>query len=543
MNLNKIVENLEQDRFHILGLFVILFSLFYIRNLLEMFLFKLPVFYFALMPTMFFFATFLFGALIISVFAKERIKKVVNVLVLGYVLVLIPPVIDHFIFGRTAVYNFLSSASFSNSLATSFFTMPGAAVGIFVQILLMFSLASLYVLVKTKSIPRAIATYFSLNLLTILMGAHVFVFVFLTFIYWITLIQPIVPPILFPFAIVSAYFYFKKKSVKKAVMLLYIPTILFLVPPFFFKTITQLYVFATGANSFSLAAFYFFLSIITLGIISIREKIPLTPIFKRLASLKTFHFAFIAAAGIYVSKFFSSISIWHSATALFSVLLAWTFGIILNDIYDVEIDKKSKKGRPLITKEILTKTYYSVAVVCAILALGSTLFLASITTLLISIFILISVAYSIPPVRLRDYAFSPVVLGAVSAISFLVGAYANSTTYSPPILLISLLIFIALSLGSTVKDLEDISGDKNAKVRNIFTIYGKEGGKKIVSALIFSSFLVPLVLFMHLQDLAFFIIFGAVAAYLFNKKERTGPVMGLFFLALLYCLLRVPELF
>jgi len=110
-------------------------------------------------------------------------------------------------------------------------------------------------------------------------------------------------------------------------------------------------------------------------------------------------------------------------------------------------------------------------------------------------------------------------------------------------ILIAILIFIVLSIGSVTRSLKDYEGDKKAGVRNIFTVYGKEKGVKIASFLIIISFISPIMLFYRIVDIVIFVAGGLIASHLFNKTKRIETVFGLYFPVLIYCILRWIEVF
>ncbi|MCJ7571098.1 MAG: UbiA family prenyltransferase [Candidatus Thermoplasmatota archaeon] len=163
--------------------------------------------------------------------------------------------------------------------------------------------------------------------------------------------------------------------------------------------------------------------------------------------------------------------------------------------------------------------------------------------------------YSVNPIRLRDTAFSTMIIGAGSAIAFFIGyvtpAYiqemhgsnAGKIIYTYPeitlqVLSIGLIIFMALTIGPLAKDYKDYQGDKKAGVKNIFTIYGVDKGVKIVSILLPITFFMLILLFNSLVDILIFIPLGLLAGFLFYRFKKTELLFVLYFPVIIYCLLR-----
>jgi 4-hydroxybenzoate polyprenyltransferase len=161
----------------------------------------------------------------------------------------------------------------------------------------------------------------------------------------------------------------------------------------------------------------------------------------------------------------------------------------------------------------------------------------------------------VKPIRLRDTAFSTLIIGAGSTIAFFIGyvtpAYIQEMhgplageimytypTFTMQALIIGLIIFVALSIGPLAKDYKDFEGDKKAGVKNLFTIYGLEKGIKIVSILLPLTFFILVLLFNSLVDIVIFIPLGLIAGFLFYRYKKTEYIFAIYFPVIIYCLLR-----
>jgi homogentisate phytyltransferase/homogentisate geranylgeranyltransferase len=241
--------------------------------------------------------------------------------------------------------------------------------------------------------------------------------------------------------------------------------------------------------------------------------------------------------------------------SIFCIIFVWQYTVMINHVYDEKIDAEDNKER-LIPKKLLSKKQVkNIAIIYAIIALVLSFSLGVWSFVLVIIGLILGTIYSVKPIRLRDTAFSTMVIGGGSIIAFFIGyvtpAYiqvmhgpsAGEIVYTYPTftlqaLIIGLIIFVALSIGSLAKDYKDFKGDKKAGVKNLFTIYGVEKGIKIVSILLPVTFFILILLFNSLVDIVIFIPLGLIAGFLFYRYKKTEYIFVLYFPVIIYCLLR-----
>lgn len=287
-----------------------------------------------------------------------------------------------------------------------------------------------------------------------------------------------------------------------------------------------------------------------------------TALLKNIKPFRTFHFSFLVFIGAIVAyELEPSISldlteILHLPFVMIPMLsmaLTWQFTAMINDVYDRKIDELAHPDRPLVTGELSVETYSELAWSCAFVALFLSLLMGFPIFLLNLGFVIAGLAYSIPPVRLKDRPFGTVCVGYASMISFLVGIY-SPTEWSygiyayrtvtkhipiyPEVLSISMMIFILLSISPLINAIHDYEGDKKSGVRNVYTIYGKETGKKIVSVLTFFLFVAPMMILHTPIDIAIFTATGVFSSLIFYRYEDHRAIFGIYFLILIYALLR-----
>ena len=269
------------------------------------------------------------------------------------------------------------------------------------------------------------------------------------------------------------------------------------------------------------------------------EKIK--PILKSIRPLRSIHFLLMFFLGAFLTYNLSIFSIWTMILGFISVFCAWQFDLIVNDIFDVEIDSITNKERVFTQDMVSRRTYTILGIIYIIIAIIISLFLSILTLLFIIGFMLMGYAYSVPPLRLRRFAFQTVFIGLGSFLCFHAGFFAHSNFIHYNELIISILIFIAFSLGTTVKDYKDYEGDKKDNVATIFTKFGMEKGIKICSVFLLITFLIPLLLIYHLIDFIIIIPMAVSTIILFNWKRNLKKVEVTFivyFIEIAYVFLR-----
>jgi len=112
LNMNSLFNFLEKDRFTIFTAFVYLVILGVIRSFAESLFFDYPSFslYLLAQHIAFNFPVLILGVLVIKAASGTDLRKVYNMILLGFWIVILPPFIDHYIFGFGGVeYSYLYS--------------------------------------------------------------------------------------------------------------------------------------------------------------------------------------------------------------------------------------------------------------------------------------------------------------------------------------------------------------------------------------------------------------------------------------------------
>jgi 4-hydroxybenzoate polyprenyltransferase len=436
----------------------------------------------------FYIVVFLAGTLLLSLIGGFPILQTTRITAAGFFLIVLGPLIDRFVALRGEPYDYLLPHEFLKNFFTFFLFTPKAGAGIKVELWAILGLSSLFIFLRTRSVGRAFFAGLSLYILVAL---------------------SVTPRLLIP-----------------------IPRI---VGPSIW-----------GARHLTYASIYLVISLV-LGLIYLGrvEKTLPKAIFQELATLRTLHFVVMVCAGAYVHLRLSLLRFPYSLALLFAcviMVLLWLSAVLLNNACDLEIDKITNRRRPLVKGQIRPSLYIHLSLVVGVIILGGSVIFKMTAFLLMFLALLSSVAYSLPPLRIRRKIWSPLVIGWGSSLSFLVGYFMGTPlvhlSLPKDVLLFAVVIFIAFSLGPLTKDLKDYEGDRQNGVKTLFTVFGKQKAKKIVAVLLWISLLVPLFIFHTSFD---YLILGALAtvtSVLFYFRERLVTSFAGYGTALAYCLFR-----
>jgi homogentisate phytyltransferase/homogentisate geranylgeranyltransferase len=252
-------------------------------------------------------------------------------------------------------------------------------------------------------------------------------------------------------------------------------------------------------------------------------------------------FVFMLTAGALVG---ASFELWPFVVKLLAVFFLWEFTVVLNDVYDEEVDRAGKRETPITLGLIEKRTYLFLAMIYASLAVIAGLGLGLVFVLIALLCLLMGTIYSAPPLRLRKQAAGTCFIGLGGVLVFLAGYFQAPYFFalqglSRDVMVLVALIFISASVGTTIKDIKDYEAEKKAGIKNVFTVFGPERGKKITSVLLFFSLLTPLLLFNTVTDIIIFTLMASAAVLLFIKTEEQKFVIAVSFVIVALCLLRI----
>ncbi|UCF07942.1 MAG: hypothetical protein JSW28_09935 [Thermoplasmata archaeon] len=168
--MDKMLFSLEKTRFSLISGLLVLTFYMAVRWYVEWRLYSRVEFggesyvgigLYNLYPATFFsYLAFLGGVLVITVLSKEGVRRVANVVLCSFWLIVSGPLLDFFVFGREERYEFIA-----------FENMENAPTGLAIQLLLIIVLSVFYVVYKTRSPTRGILTALLLFLAMFLIGS------------------------------------------------------------------------------------------------------------------------------------------------------------------------------------------------------------------------------------------------------------------------------------------------------------------------------------------------------------------------------------
>jgi len=409
----------------------------------------------------YFSVVFLLLTFFISKLIRKGFLEVANFSIRIFPIIIIPSIIDHFVFKRTLGYEYATLKNFIYNFFTISWIRGDASTGISIEISLALILIGSYVYYWRKSILRAaVSIILSALFIVIISTPEIF------------------------FGLRADYYYLE-----------------FL--PFFY---------------------YFPLMIITSVILYNLNPEKLKAILSNIRPMRSLIYVlFVILGSLAALRLGANIEILRTFLASISLFFIWQFSVVINDIYDFEIDKISNKNRPLTSKKLSVNEYRIVAYVFFLFAVSFSIIL-NFTIFASAIFgLILAFIYSAPPIRLRKYLFGNLAIGLSLVISFAMGIFSTGDIdliFNDKIFLFSIIIFILGSIITLIKDIKDLKGDKKHGIKNIFSLFGKQKGKIIVTTLLFFALNLPGLILKDILILPVTFIFSLFTCYIYYKKEK-----------------------
>jgi geranylgeranylglycerol-phosphate geranylgeranyltransferase len=178
----------------------------------------------------------------------------------------------------------------------------------------------------------------------------------------------------------------------------------------------------------------------------------------------------ITMVAVYAAGIISAPSYYSPKLILAIIASAFiaAFGNIINDIFDLELDRKAKPFRPLPSGEIGIVAARVLAVVCALLALILSILISSYCLLIASIALILLTFYT---PYLKGFGFwGNALVAVVSALAFIYGAIAVGNPAGGIIPAIFALFFHFIR--EIIKDMEDFEQDREFLIKTGVVKYG-----------------------------------------------------------------------
>ena len=209
----------------------------------------------------------------------------------------------------------------------------------------------------------------------------------------------------------------------------------------------------------------------------------------------------------------------------FVAFCGWSGVDAINNIYDVDLDVKSDPLRSEYTKNLGKMGLFIALIFFAVsMSLGAITGI-QLVTVFVFVGILAGVVYSVPPFRLRQTIYKPVVNFSVGAVPVLmVAAFFN--VFSVQILVLLLLIGISTAVNSLWEDLADYVSDFDARARTMLVVLGFKRGLYLTIAMGYC--LVPLMILVGVLfqlTLLYFVVLTALIGYISIRLIQNRQVL------------------
>lgn len=208
-------------------------------------------------------------------------------------------------------------------------------------------------------------------------------------------------------------------------------------------------------------------------------------------------------------------SSWSEASYLGLIgFFLWSCTDAVNNMCDVELDKESDRSRSEFTASLGFAGFIVVAILFSIVVGLGILANRLYATAFILLGVICGVAYSVPPVRLRQTIFKPLVNSTVGAIPVLItAAFYNSFTIEA----FTLAIFMgaATAINSLWEDLADYSSDLKGNANTFLVVLGFRRGLHVTILLGYS--LIPLMVLTGLMfklGTVYYVIFSVLIGFM-----------------------------
>lgn len=188
----------------------------------------------------------------------------------------------------------------------------------------------------------------------------------------------------------------------------------------------------------------------------------------------------MAAVAVYIASLIAGLPFYPTAPVVYSLLSVFLIcagGMVINDYFDVEIDRVNKPSRPIpsgkISKNIAL--IFSSALFAAGIAVSYFVNIESFAVATAAASLLILYAWKLKKIMLIGH----LTVSSLVALTFVYGGLIN-LSYMPTLSL-AILSFLANTGREIYKSIEDILGDKNAGVQTLAIKYGVVRARAVAS--------------------------------------------------------------
>jgi 4-hydroxybenzoate polyprenyltransferase len=465
-----------------------------------------------LVTILFFLFAYLLILIFLKFFLKESVQKMANLLLWGFFLVIFPPIIDKIWCGAQKCWSFYAFDSLKG-LALRFLTffgdnpMTGITYGVRVEVALAVILIALYIFIKTKKVLKSflggLATY-------------VILFVLGSFPSWLTffLLSPVKKISAVEGFDVAGIFLSPVRifSLRDADLLNVLNVKMNLIYGLLVTVALVIFFWMNFREKF-----WAVVKNVRWIQISIHVGLILTG-----AALGAFYFPdnlTLKIGQALPDVFFSLLVL---ANLVLAAVFAWIASVFLNDQADLEADKVTNTGRPLVSGKISFDGYGQLFWMSFAISLLLSLAVGMKFFLLILAYQIIGWVYSCWPFRLKRF---PGIAGFLSALAltllfsggFMLLAENQDIFQFPP--RVFWLLIVAFMVSLPIKDLKDIEGDRKNNIWTIPALLGETWARFVIGLGIFISYALSVV-WLNAKILFFpAMILGALSFWILQNKK------------------------
>ncbi len=205
---------------------------------------------------------------------------------------------------------------------------------------------------------------------------------------------------------------------------------------------------------------------------------------------------------------------------MLSLLFASVFSIITNNIADVEIDKISNPARPLVAGKIPMLVYQRLQMISLCLSWFYAWMVNAHVFLIMSVFMGLYYVYSLPPLRLkRVMLLSKLVISINSLALVLIGYVLMQWSLEGFPAVLYAILLIGFTLAANFIDLKDVKGDRAGDIVTLPIFLGEKRAKQVIGAAFFTTYVSFYYLLPYYFLMPLFIAGGLIQFYLINRSR------------------------
>lgn len=459
---------------------------------------------------LFFLLSFILFLPIFQYFARVSLATASNMLLFGFLVILLPPIIDFFISDGKGLWSFYIFDGLPGLIAryfTFFGDRPdmGITYGVRVEVALVTIGFGLFVFLKTKSVFRALFGALSAYSLLFFLG---------TFPSWAALLiegvsegrwvlrgSDVAGVFLSPFSFFS-HELIDPPSLLNAKMSVVYAGLLPLVVGWWLCVRQRRLFLALFRNArFPQAVYHAGLLFVGMGL------------------------AFLFASPKVSFGLFDMLSVWLLFVAVVS---AWLASTVVNDFFDTVIDADTNAARPLPSGAIARPLYAAIGSGFFVVSLLFAAVVSVRAALFLLLYQAIAWGYSVPPFRLKRFPIIASFASAVASVLVLLLGYTllapDGTSGTLPASFLTLFVFV-YTVSIPLKDFKDIAGDAKDGVWTLPVLLGAERAKLFVGTGIFLSYLASVFVFRAPALFIPAILFGGASFWaVISMKQKTGRI-------------------